>query len=41
MKASMIIPTYNRRQQLQRVLDAVARQEYDLDAVEVLVISDE
>ena len=40
MKASMIIPTYNRRQQLQRVLDAVARQEYDLDAVEVLVISD-
>ncbi len=39
--ASIIIPTYNRRDSLRRTLDGLSRQDFaDLDRCEVLVISD-
>lgn len=38
--ASVIIPTYNRPQQLQRVLECLAQQDFMLETVEVLVIDD-
>jgi len=40
MKASIIIPTYNRRDTLKRVLDSLFNQTYPKDAYEVVVIDD-
>lgn len=40
MKASVIIPTYNRRDQLKMVLDGLTQQTCDMTDVEVIVISD-
>src|SRR5262245_60053207 len=37
---SVVIPTYQRRASLERVLGALARQEWDSDRLEVLVVSD-
>ena len=37
---SVVIPTYQRRASLERVLTALARQEWPTDALEVLVVSD-
>lgn len=37
---SVVIPTYQRRTSLERVLTALARQEWPADALEVLVVSD-
>jgi GT2 family glycosyltransferase len=37
---SVIIPTYNRSEQLLNCLQALARQEYDRDCFEVIVVSD-
>jgi GT2 family glycosyltransferase len=37
---SVVIPTYQRRTSLERVLMALARQEWPTDALEVLVVSD-
>jgi glycosyltransferase involved in cell wall biosynthesis len=40
LEASVIIPTYNRRESLLRALRALARQTFPLAAFEVIVISD-
>lgn len=40
LQASVIVPTYNRRESLLRTLDALARQTFPADAFEVVVISD-
>lgn len=37
---SIVIPTYNRLSRLKQVLSALERQEYPLDDVEVIVVSD-
>ncbi len=37
---SVVIPTYNRSEQLLNCLKALARQEYDRDCFEVIVVSD-
>jgi GT2 family glycosyltransferase len=37
---SVIVPTFDRRASLQRLLDGLARQTYPLDAVEVVVVDD-
>ncbi len=39
-RVSIVIPTYNRLPRLRQVLSAVERQQYPLDAVEVVVVSD-
>lgn len=37
---SVVTPTYNRRARIQRVLEGLARQDFPIDAFEVVVISD-
>ena len=37
---SVIVPTYNRREELRHVLDALAAQEYPRDRLEVVVVDD-
>lgn len=37
---SIVIPTHNRAQRLGHVLRSIARQDYDLDSVEVIVVDD-
>jgi glycosyltransferase involved in cell wall biosynthesis len=39
-KVSVVIPTYNRLSRLQRVLDAIRRQTYPCDRLEIVVVSD-
>lgn len=40
IKASIVIPTYNRKASLMRVLEALEKQDYPLDCLEVVVVSD-
>ncbi len=40
MRVSVIIPTYNRCNQLLRCLDALAQQRYQLDCCEIIVVDD-
>lgn len=40
LQASVVIPTFNRRERLQRVLEALTRQTLDPDVFEVIVVSD-
>lgn len=37
---SIVIPTHNRRASVQRALQALSRQSYPLDAIEVIVVAD-
>jgi glycosyltransferase involved in cell wall biosynthesis len=37
---SIVVPSYNRRDGLGRLLDALARQTYPLDGFEVVVVDD-
>jgi glycosyltransferase involved in cell wall biosynthesis len=40
MKISIVIPTYNRYEQLRNTLAAIARQTFPLEALEVIVVDD-